>query len=143
MAPEKERFSLKLPEDLLDELRAEAEAKGTSPTQLIEQALRDRKTAHESATMTNEQAIVKALRLCPECAVRYHAYAGAHPVGFVTKALRNYWWGILQVWPHGKYEDGCPGWEQSGDIDPAELRKYQDQLAEELLNTPSDRLGIR
>lgn len=139
-SPSKERFSLKLPEDLLDELRAEAESQGTSPTQLIEQALRERHTNK----LTTDEYIARALRLCPACDIEFRRLAALHKGGtFAVKVLRGYLWEKLGFWTHGKYEDGCPGWEQNARLDPEELRKIQDAAAEDILNTPADKLGVR
>lgn len=140
MAPEKERFSLKLPEDLLEELRTEAEAKGTSPTQLIEEALRNRK----NNTLSTDDYIARALRLCPQCDLEFRRLAQMHLGGtFAVKVLRGYLWEKMGFWEHAKYQDGCPGWEEHTTISPEELRRYQDRMAEDILNSSADKLGIR
>jgi hypothetical protein len=142
MSDEKQRFSLKLPEDLLAELKAEAEAKGVSPTSLIEEALRNRHNNRPeiAQAFTSTDYVIKALRLCPECAEQYRMLESGNPF-HVIKCLRGYLWSRWGVWVHGKYEDGCPGWEK--EANPEELQRIRGRMAEDLLNADATFRSVR
>jgi hypothetical protein len=138
-AKPKERFALRLEPKLLEELDAEAEAKQVSVTSIIEQALRDRKTAREIAEDAIDEHFIKASGLCAECAARYKLETANTSYDYVyrpRKLVRDMLWKWWGNWSHGRYDGGCPGWE---DVAPADIvaasKKALNQAAEDILNS--------
>lgn len=129
--PEKERFNLKIDAELLAEIEAEANEKSLSTTAYIVETLKNRKAVAEAANASTLDLLIRGLRLCPECAERLRMYDVARP-GIMLQSCRHIVWNAFGTWEHGKFDEGCPGWESKADA--ADIQKYRDRLAEEWLS---------